>query len=45
MKFLYLAFAAVILACAGGFIWLGLADVPVQQKEVVKEIPYQNLAE
>ena len=29
----------VFVAAIAGFIWLGLTDVPVQQQDVVIEIP------
>lgn len=29
----------VFIAAIAGFIWLGLTDVPIQQQDVVIEIP------
>ncbi len=43
MKFVAIILILVLVAGLGGFVWLALSDVPLQQKEVVKEIPYDSL--
>jgi hypothetical protein len=43
MKFIAIFLFLVLAAGLGGFAWLALSDVPLQQKEVVKEIEYDSL--
>ena len=33
----------VLIAAIGGFIWLGMTDIPVKQQDVVIEIPNEEL--
>tara|TARA_B100000508_G_C11384268_1_gene240149 strand:- start:278 stop:418 length:141 start_codon:yes stop_codon:yes gene_type:complete len=33
----------VFIAAIAGFVWLGLTDIPVQQQNVVIEIPNEEL--
>lgn len=33
----------VLIAAIAGFIWLGLTDVPFEQKDVVIDIPNKEL--
>ncbi len=43
MKFIKLLTGIIFIALIGGFIALGFIDVPVQQQDVVKEIPHEKL--
>ncbi len=44
MKIIAILLLFVLVIGLGGFTWLALSDVPVQQKEVVKEIPYDSIS-
>lgn len=33
----------VLLAAIGGFVWLGLTDVPVKQQNVVIDLPVEEV--
>ena len=44
MKIIKILLALVIVGAIGGVIYLALADIKVEQKEVVKEIPRDRFA-
>jgi hypothetical protein len=39
MKILGTLFVVLLVAVAGGVLWLGVADIPVAQTTVTKDIP------
>jgi hypothetical protein len=44
MKFVTILIALILVAGLGGFAWLAFTDIPVPQKDVVKEIPYEPVS-
>jgi hypothetical protein len=44
MKILAIFVFFLLILGLGGFTWLALSDVPVEQKEVVKEISYDSIS-
>jgi hypothetical protein len=43
IKILIVVLGLFFLLGIAGFAWLALVDIPVEQKDVVKEIPYESL--
>ena len=44
MKFGFLKYSllAIVLILAGAFVWLAVVDVPVQQQEIIVDVPVSD---
>jgi hypothetical protein len=41
-KFALFVLSCLVLSIVGGFVWLGMAQVPVDQSEIIQTIPNET---